>query len=92
MAEIVIAETADYRIVRNTSPAGFTDTIEFNPGTQGANQATLEDLARQALVTNRTYVAIASPTAAQTTVQVKALSRQMNGLIRLLLGQLDGTD
>lgn len=42
--------------------------------------------------TNRAYVALAGPTAAQTTAQVKALSRQQNGMIRLLLGILDGTD
>lgn len=56
------------------------------------NEQSIRQAAAQALVTNRTYLGVASPTAAQTTAQVKALSRQNNGLIRLLLGLLDGTD
>lgn len=58
----------------------------------GDNSATLRQQAVQALATNRTYVALTSPTATQTTAQMKALSRQMNALIRLTLGLLDGTD
>ena len=57
-----------------------------------ANGQTLRQQATQALAANRTYIGLTSPTAAQTTAQVKALSRQMNGLIRLFLCQLDGTD
>lgn len=60
--------------------------------TAEVNQRTIEDQALAALTANRTYIDRASPTAAQTTAQVKALSRQNNALIRLLLGQLDGTD
>lgn len=57
-----------------------------------SNAATLRQQASQALAANRTYIGLATPTAAQTTAQAKALSRQMNALIRLALGQLDGTD
>jgi len=53
---------------------------------------TLRSAALNAFAGNRTYTGLASPTAAQTTSQVKALSQQMNGVIRLLLGQLDGTN
>ena len=56
------------------------------------NRDTIEQQARQALATNRTYVGLANPTAAQTTAEVRALARQMNGVIRLLLNALDGTD
>lgn len=56
------------------------------------NEQQIRDSAGQALAGNRTYIGLASPSAAQTAAQVKALSRQMNGLIRLVLGQLDGTD
>lgn len=59
---------------------------------QANNSVTLRQQAAAALAGNRTYVALASPTNAQTTAQVKALSRQVNGVIRLLLGQFDGTD
>lgn len=57
-----------------------------------ANVNTIRLAAAGALATNKAYVALAAPTAAQTTAHVKALSRQQNGIIRLLLGQLDATD
>lgn len=56
------------------------------------NKLTLEQQAELALVKNRTYIALASPTTAQTVAEVKALARQNNAIIRLLLNKLDGTD
>lgn len=56
------------------------------------NEQSIRQQVAAALATNRTYTARQSPTAAQTTAQVQALSRQNNGLIRLLLSLLDGTD
>jgi fructose-1-phosphate kinase PfkB-like protein len=44
------------------------------------------------LADNKTYLAIASPTATQKDSQIKALTRQVNKLIRLSLNNLDGTD
>ena len=57
-----------------------------------ANRAAIEQRAADALAANLTYIDRASPTAAQSTAQVRALSQQMNGVIRLLLNRLDGTD
>lgn len=56
------------------------------------NAATIRDRAGQALAANTTFLAITSPTNAQTLAQVKALTRQNNGIIRLLLNRFDGTD
>lgn len=56
------------------------------------NRGTLEGRAAQALDTNRTYLAIASPTAAQQRAQLERLTRQNTAVIRLLLNQLEGTD
>lgn len=54
-----------------------------------ANRATLRDKANTALTTNATYLAITSPNAAQNTAQAKALTRQVNAIIKLMLGLLD---
>lgn len=67
-------------------------TVTYTVSDEQVNDEAIRAAALQALATNRTYAALASPTAAQTAAQVKALSRQNNGLIRLLLGLLDGTD
>jgi hypothetical protein len=65
--------------------------------TVDANSATLRDRAAQALAANRTYLNAAKPGTAALQAsaaydQSKALTRQMNALIRLTLGQLDATD
>lgn len=53
------------------------------------NRTTLTDRASTALAGNRDFLALASPTNAQTLAQVKSLTRQSNALIRLVLGLLD---
>lgn len=67
-------------------------TPEEKVVSDAGNADTIRTQATQALTDNKTYVAIASPSNAQVAAQVKALSRQVNGLLRLTLGQLDGTD
>jgi hypothetical protein len=49
------------------------------------NRRTLEARARAALADNAAFLAIASPTAGQNAAQAKALTRQVNALIRLAL-------
>lgn len=56
------------------------------------NQRTIQGQAQSALTDNRTYLGIGSPTNVQIAAQVRALTQQMNGIIRLLLGQFDGTN
>ncbi|HTR71908.1 MAG TPA: hypothetical protein VMH41_16990 [Mycobacteriales bacterium] len=56
---------------------------------QQANAATLRSRAAFALANNATYLGIASPTQGQAIAQVAALTRQTDGIIRLLLGALD---
>lgn len=63
----------------------FTRQIVPKAGTSAANAQTLLDKAAQALTTNATYLGRGNPTAAQTTAQVQALTRQINALIRLLV-------
>lgn len=57
-----------------------------------SNELTLRQRAATALTTNRDFLALPAPTNAQTLTQVRALTRQMNGLIRLTLRDLSGTD
>lgn len=62
------------------------------PDPQVAVRLTLEERALAALDTNRTFLNVKSPTNAQTLAQVRALTQQNNGLIRLVLNKLDGVE
>ena len=55
------------------------------------NKRSLESKANTALTNNATYLNLASPTNAQNLAQIRALTRQNNALIRLLLKKLDST-
>jgi hypothetical protein len=44
-----------------------------------------------ALTTNATYLALVAPTNAQAVAQTKVLTRQLNNVMRLLAGVLDGS-
>ena len=55
------------------------------------NQRTVEDRLRNALDANRTYLALATPTAAQQRAQLARLTRQNTALIRRLLRDLTDT-
>lgn len=52
----------------------------------------IEAKARAAFTANNTFIALASPTAAQVAAQAKLLSREVNGLLRLLLGDFSADD
>jgi hypothetical protein len=56
------------------------------------NEDTLRKQAAQALDSNRAFLALASPTAAQNAIQIKALTRQVQAIIRFELDDLSGTD
>lgn len=53
-----------------------------------ANYQTAASRCRQAITGNDTYLALATPTTAQTTTQVSRLTRQCNGLSRMMLAML----
>jgi hypothetical protein len=54
-----------------------------------ANGETLRGRAKTALATNATFLAITSPTTAQVREQARALTRQVDALIRLTVNALD---
>jgi hypothetical protein len=54
-----------------------------------ANGDSLRTKMQQTLVANATYLALTTPTTAQTTAQVARNTKAISGIARLLLGQLD---
>lgn len=71
---------------------GGTVENRVKAGSDADRAQQLEARIDTALAANSTYLALATPTAAQTTAQTKALTRQVQALLRLRLGRLDGTD
>lgn len=55
---------------------------------EAANYQTAASRCRAAITSNDTYLAVATPTTAQLTSQVTRLTRQCNGLSRMLLTML----
>ena len=67
--------------------------VKVRAESRNANEEILRTQAYTALQTNRDFLNIpGTPTQAQVLAQVRALTRQNNGVIRMLLGHLDGTD
>lgn len=66
------------------------EPITFPP--EEENRLTMEQRAAQAVAVNRAFLALASPTNAQTLAQVKHLTRVSSALVRLQLADFTGTD
>jgi hypothetical protein len=56
------------------------------------NEATIRQQAADALTANRAFIADANVTSAEAIAQTKALSRQVNALIRLQLADFTSAD
>lgn len=68
------------------------DADELAEDAAEANSRSIRSEAEQALAGNRQYLQLSSPTTTQMRAQLESLTRQNNGLIRLVLGKLDGVD
>lgn len=75
-----------------TAPETAQATAEAAERTKGTNRATIEQRASAVQTANATYLAIATPSNAQVAAQVRRNTMAINGLIKLLLNQLDNTD
>lgn len=98
MAGTVVSDTTvtnpDGSTIETIIFSDGSKSIQFTPaaGSPAANVQTLQQQAQTALTNNRTYLAIPTPTTAQVTAQVKALTQQHQALIRLALAQFDATN
>lgn len=78
-------------------PGGY-DTIKPNNNVistqqvevpvRDANERSIRDKAKLALTANGDFLALGSPTNAQILAQIRLLTRECNGVIRLLLAEL----
>lgn len=57
-----------------------------------ANWVALYPKGQQAITNNQAFLAVTAPSQAQAVAQVEALTRQIDAVIRVLLGMLDTTD
>jgi hypothetical protein len=83
----VTAQQLEAAIAAHVADPAWVDPSD----TDAVNERTLRDRATQALQANADFLALASPTNAQTLAQVKTLTRECSALIRLLLRKLDTT-
>jgi len=94
-ADLSMNEHGDSRevVAEATTQAALQAGVDAHvPANEAGNRATLTQQAKAAMDGNRAYLALGTPTAAQTTVQVKALTAQMTALARLATDQLEDVD
>lgn len=97
MAQTVVSDSTvtdpDGTTVRTITYSDGSQSVQYTPaaGSIAANQQALQSKAQAALTANANFLAIASPTQAQTLAQVQTLTKECNALVRLLLGLLDTT-
>jgi SRSO17 transposase len=83
-----VATTTSYYII---AADGTRQLVNDTVPDSVVNQQALAGKAQAALTTNATFLGLASPSTAQNTAQVQALTRQVNALVRLVLDQFDTT-
>lgn len=88
-AATVAAAVAVRAVVAHSPQSRGEGLVILDDGTTAANAETLRDRAAQALVANRTFLAIGAPSNAQVVAQVQRLTRECSALIRLALGAVD---
>jgi hypothetical protein len=90
-----IAEVVEYRhydaalVMDEQRPATPEETAAHEQWETGQNIEELRAQGEKALAKNKTFLDLDPPTNAQNGAQIEALTKQMNGLIRQLLGQWD---
>ena len=90
-SSIVIGDDGTTTSIQIQRPDGtaLTTSLPTYPVANQANAQTIAARANTALTNNVAYLGIASPTNAQVVAQVAALTRQVDGLIRFVLGRFE---
>jgi hypothetical protein len=90
-----IADAVEYRrfdgdlVLLEQRPATPQEAAAYEAWERGQNAAELRAQAQKALDKNKTFLALDPPTNAQMAAQIEALTKQMNGLIRQVIGAWD---
>ena len=93
-----IADVVQYRrldgdlVLVEERPATPQEVAAFEAWEHGQNVQELRRQGEKALDKNKAYAQLDPPTAAQQTKQIEELTKQMNGLIRQVLGLFDDID
>lgn len=82
---VTLANGTTVEAALSTSPINGVEVWYVSIGSSTVTQAQSVARAINAVKTNDTFLALASPSTAQVTAQVQALSRQMNAVIAWLL-------
>lgn len=96
-AAAVVSDTTvpnpDGSTTRTITYADGSKSVQTTPaaGSPAANFDAIRQMLVNSLATHTTYIAIAAPTTAQNTAEIKALAKTIDQLIRLGLPQLDST-
>lgn len=87
-----VSEDSNVEVWATRTANGGTVENRIKPGSNADRMQQLQARTEQAIANNSTYIALASPSAAQQTAQVKALTRQVQALLRLAQGRFDSVD
>jgi hypothetical protein len=87
-----IREDDNFEIWATRTQNGGTVENRIKANSDADRARSIEQKIRDAIATNKTFLALANPSNAQTLAQVKALTRQNNNIIRKLAGLSDEVD
>lgn len=84
----LVRTDGDFQVWATRSPNGGTVERRVIAGTDSDRAQQLQARMAQAIAANSTYIALAAPSTAQNTAQIKALTQQLQAILRLAQGQL----
>lgn len=87
-----LSEDVNVEVWATRTANGGTVERRIKTGSDADRAQQLQLRLVQAITVNTTYIALGSPSAAQNTAQIKALTRQVQAVLRLAQGQLSQVD